>query len=304
MMHPNDTKACFASHMGLWAMHIPVLQNALYALQQGFCGPQAQVLRSEQDAAITRTQGKLYSQTPDGTAIIRIVGTLTKGWGKFSDTSTVMTRQAIRQALADDKVGSILLAVDSGGGHVAGVADLADDVRKATQRKPVAAYYEDLAASAAVWATVHAQRITANPTAEVGSIGVFAVLQDMSGAAEREGVSVRVVSTGPYKGLGVSGTPISQELCDEVQNSVNQIGQFFFHAVQQGRQLTQTRLDAVSDGRVWIAAAAQERGLIDGIETFEEALIAVARLRPRRRMAAEQRQASLRAAREGLQSCL
>jgi signal peptide peptidase SppA len=292
-MHYEDLPACFQAHLGLYAIEPLWFTQAVQAVQRGLWP----VLSQEQMAAtMSRDQGSLYAQTDDGVAVIRIVGQITKGLSKFGGTSTVMTRRALRQAVADDSIKSILLAIDSPGGQVAGVQDLADEVLRTRQRKPVAAYIEDQGASAAYWIASQAQRITANRGAEIGSIGVFAVLQDLSGAAERDGVQVRVVSTGPYKGLGVPGTPVTQDLLDEVQSQVDQVGTFFFSAVQQGRKLSDTRLQAVTDGRVWIASQAQELGLIDGVHSFDEAITEAATLRPRRRMGAESPHAQLRAA--------
>ena len=266
-------------------------------------GPSSRILSAlafgqgqERQAAVTERE-RLYRNYGDGVAVIRLVGGVTKGFSKFGGASTIQTRMAIRQALADDEIRSLLLAIDSPGGQVAGVADLADEVQRANATKPVTAYIEDLGASAAYWVASQAQRITANRTAEVGSIGVFAILQDLSGMAEREGVQVRVVSTGPYKGLGAPGTPVTQELVDEVQGQVDRIGSFFFEAVQAGRRLSTQRLAAVTDGRVWMAAEAQQLGLIDGIETFEAAVGEAARMRRyRRKAAAQQELAQLRAA--------
>lgn len=300
-MHPDDTLPCFRAHLGLWciepvwfAQAVDAVKRGLWPLQQQ--RPVAFDQQQKREAAVPERE-RLYRSYGDGVAVIRMVGGITKGLSKFGGVSTIQTRQAIRQALADEDVTSLLLAIDSPGGQVAGVADLAEEVRKANDKKPVHAYIEDLGASAAYWVASQARRITSNPTAEVGSIGVFAVLTDLAGMAEREGVQVRVISTGPYKGLGTPGTPVTEALVDEVQSQVDRIGAFFFEAVQRGRRLSAQRLQTVTDGRVWLAAQAQQLGLIDGIQSFDEAVIDAARLRPRRRMAAAyQELAQLRAA--------
>lgn len=289
-MHPDDTRDCFLNHLGCWAYEPLRLQQALWALQRGLWQPQAA-------APLSRDEGALFSKTADGVAIVRIVGAITKGVGKLTGTSTILTRRALRQATQDETVQSILLAIDSPGGQVSGVQDLADEVLRASQHKPVTAYIEDLGASAAYWIASQAQRITANRTAEIGSIGVIAVLEDLSGAAEREGVKVHVVTTSPMKAVGVPGTVVLPEHLAYVGAMVETIGGFFFEAVARGRKLSAARLAAVTDGRVWIAGQAQALGLIDGVESFEEALSGAARLRPRRRMAAGHSElAQLRAA--------
>lgn len=296
-MHPDDTLPCFRAHLGIYAIEPLWMQQALYAIQHGLWPAQAFSHDVPAPEAATPDRERLFTPMHEGVAVIRIVGGITKGLSKFGGASTIQTRRALRQAVADEAVGSILLAIDSPGGQVAGVQELADEVVRTRQAKPVAAYIEDLGASAAYWIASQAGRITANRGAEVGSIGVFAVLQDLSGMAEREGVQVRVVSTGPYKGLGVPGTPVTDELVDMVQSRVDEIGQFFFAAVQTGRKLSAPRMAQVTDGRTWLAAEAQQLGLLDGIESFEEAVSGAAKMRRVRRSAAAQQDlAQLRAA--------
>src|SRR5581483_9650939 len=110
-------------------------------------------------------------------------GMLMKGQSSMGGTSTVMARRDIRQAVADQDVAGILLAIDSPGGTVAGTDDLAAEVRQARTSKPVWAAIDDLGASAAYWVASQTQRVTVNsPTALVGSIGTLQVIRDLSAA--------------------------------------------------------------------------------------------------------------------------
>ena len=95
-----------------------------------------------------------------------------------------------------------MLHVDSPGGHVAGVQALADTIFQARKLKPLHAHIEDLGASAAYWLASQANTVTANSTAEVGSIGTMAVVHDSSGAAAKAGIKVYVVSSAPAAGIG------------------------------------------------------------------------------------------------------
>jgi signal peptide peptidase SppA len=310
-MHPNDTPACFARHLGLWAAYAPWMQEHLWAFQQGLWHPPVtsewwgmhlaeQPWRAVSVASsVPLAPSVLYGRTEAGTALIRVTGALTKMPNeKMGGTSTMLTRRALRLATADPETKNILLAIDSPGGQVPGVAEVVDAIWQARAVKPVAAYLEDLAASGAYWIASAAQRITGNSSGLFGNIGTFTVLEDFSGAAERQGVKIRVVATGPFKGAGVPGTEITQAIIDDTQRLVDQFGMKFFEAVQRGRRMSDQSLTAVTDGRIWMAHDAQALGLIDGIESFDEALAGVAQLlAPRQRMAtAHQELARLRAA--------
>lgn len=210
-------------------------------------------------------------------AVIELRGTMMKHVSSFSGgTSTALARRRIRDAARDSSVGGILLLVDSPGGTVAGMEDLAADLRAAGERKPVHGYAEDLAASAGYWALSQTARASAGPTAIVGSIGVFNVVHDLSGMADQKGIKVHVVRFGAQKGAGVPGTEISEETLAEYQRLVDTFGAQFVDAVAAGRKISRDAAAKLADGRVHVGAQAQALGLVDAIESLDEALAAVA----------------------------
>lgn len=227
-----------------------------------------------------------YAVTPQGTAIISLSGPLMKLLSSLSGgTSTVVARRQIRAATNDDAVKAIALRIDSPGGTVSGTMDLADDVARAASVKPLAAYIEDMGASAAYWIASQAAKVFANAPAVVGSIGIYTVLVDESARAERKGVKVLVVRAGDFKGAGVPGTEISDEQLAETQKVVDALNSHFVQAVAKGRGISNKRASELADGRVHIGAAAQQVGLVDGIQTFDATLeqLAAGEIKPTRR---------------------
>jgi signal peptide peptidase SppA len=209
----------------------------------------------------------------DGTAVIPLHGPMSKaGSWKFQEASTVQIRQMLRQAARDEAVERVMLHVYSPGGHVDGTHELAADVARVGLVKPTYAHIEDLGASAAYWVASQTQRISANETAEVGSIGTVAVLEDTSKRMDRLGIEVHVLSTGPYKGAGVEGAPLSAEALAYFRGRVESLNSHFLSAVQRGRGMTAADVDRISDGRVHIASVAQSYGLIDAVESFDDAM--------------------------------
>ena len=217
-----------------------------------------------------------FALTASGAAIIPITGLMTKGESFATlfgfGTNTLRTRAAVRAAAADDEVTGIMLFIDSPGGEVAGTDELGEEIRAANRIKPVFAFIEDLGASAALWVASQAGTVFSNRMAEVGSIGVFTVIVDASEAAEREGLKVHVISTGDFKGSAL-GAPVSEEKIAEVQRIVDAINIEFKAAVKRGRGMSAKAVDAIADGRVFMAPRAEELGLTDGVRTLERALI-------------------------------
>jgi signal peptide peptidase SppA len=218
-----------------------------------------------------------YHVEPNGIAVLEVVGILTKYGTSLSDgPSTLAVRQTLRRAVADVTVKGIVLLIDSPGGNVRGIDDLARDVAAAARAKPLTAYIEDLGASGAYWIASQAGRIVANPAGTVGSIGVYAVVEDLSGMAEQLGVKVHVIRAGDFKGAGEPGSEVTDQQLTNWQREVDEVNGLFLQAVRAGRGLTGERLIAVADGRVHIAGEALKLGLIDAIKSFDNVLASAA----------------------------
>lgn len=117
-------------------------------------------------------------------------------------TSTQQISAALADAMADDTVAQVLLDIDSPGGSVYGVQELAAEITGA--KKPVIAVANSLAASAAYWLGCAASEFYMTPGGEVGSIGVWQAHQDWSKALADAGVNTTLISAGKYK---VEGNP-------------------------------------------------------------------------------------------------
>lgn len=253
---------------GYWCME-PVRFQALWQRLSELPGPLAAA------AMPGRTMDLVPGKGAKTVAVIRLVGTMAKGGG-YGWANTTQVRQDVRAATRDPNISGILLAIDSPGGTVAGTASLADDVRAARKAKPVWAHIDDLGASAAYWVASQTGAVYANsPTALVGSIGTLQVVADFSQAAEKAGVKVHVFRTGPLKGTGAAGAPVTEAQAQYLQGMVDRVQQSFSVAVKSGRRLTDKKLEMASTGGVWLADEAQNLGLIDGVRPMDETLAAL-----------------------------
>ncbi|MDZ7711698.1 MAG: S49 family peptidase [Rhodovibrio sp.] len=182
------------------------------------------------------------------------------------------------EALSDTNVSDIVLHVDSPGGAVDGVPEFAARVRAARGGdKRIVAVADTLAASAAYWIATAADEVTVTPSGEVGSIGVFAAHQDLSGALEQAGVDVTLISAGPYKIEGNPFEPLSEEARSAIQNRIDDYYSMFIEDVAAGRGVsTEAVRSGFGQGRVVGARDALSEGMVDRVETFGDTL---ARLR-------------------------
>ena len=280
-METKTDPACLARHIGLWMIEPLWLTQAVSSIRAHTWPINA---RAEPRGMDDLTD---VMAVADGLATISIDGPMMKADSKFGGVNTIRVRRAIREAASDESVKAILLHVDSPGGTVAGTEELAADVRAADGVKPVFAHIDDFGASAAFWVASQARRLTANATAEIGSIGTIAVIEDSSAAAEMEGITVHVISTGAFKGLGAPGAPVTPEHLAYLTERVEALNEHFLKGVQAGRKMSMSQVRAVADGRVHIASAARSLGLIDAVGSLDEVRSKIlGSIKPRRRSSA------------------
>lgn len=276
---------CLHNHLGFWFVEPVFFVSAVSAIKSGTYAPQtyrlpamfaalhAGAVTPEQSSALDRP---LYHSDGSGVAIVPLHGHLTKQESKFGGTSTLLTRKALRAATKDGGVRAVLLHIDSPGGTVAGTADLAEEIMQTNEIKPTYAHIDDLGASAAYWAASQTRRITANKTAEIGSIGTVAVVEDSSEAAEAAGIKVHVVASGKYKGAFVDGAPITDSHLEYLQGRIDSLNEHFLVGVANGRRgRLKEDMATLADGRTHLATKAADLGLIDSVASFGEAREAI-----------------------------
>ena len=235
-------------------------------------------IQSERVLRDTRKQ-MAAANAGSGIAVLPLYGVVTQRGNMVDDisgpgsTSTQQFTSALRQVLADDTVGQILIDIDSPGGSVYGVAELASEIVKARSQKPVVAVANSLAASAAYWIGCSASEFYVTPGGEVGSIGVWQAHFDYSKALEEEGVKTTLISAGKFKVEGNPYVPLDPEAQAFMQSRVDDYYNAFIQAVALGRGVTVDVVrNGMGEGRVLGADAALAQRMVDGIASFDDVL--------------------------------
>ena len=231
---------------------------------------------ADRNARDARRQSSV-SNSGGGIAVLPLYGIVTQRGNMVDDVSgpgTASTQQfsnLLRAALQDETVSQILIDIDSPGGSVYGVAELADEIVSARAQKPVVAIANSLAASAAYWIGCSASEFYVTPGGEVGSIGVWQAHQDYSKAMDEAGVKTTLISAGKFKVEGNPYAPLDEEAQGFMQSRVDDYYAAFTKAVAKGRgvPISQVR-DGMGQGRVLGADAALASSMVDGIATFND----------------------------------
>ncbi len=209
-----------------------------------------------------------------GVAVLPIRGVIAHRMGSMDEssggTSTERLTTMLRQVVADASISTIVLDVDSPGGTVPGVQELADEIFVARSKKRIVAVSNSLMASAAYWIASQAHEIVSIPSGTVGSIGVFTVHEDLSAALEKEGIKVTLISAGKYKVAGNPFEPLSEEEQAVIRSRVDAAYDRFAADVARGRGVSVNAVkNGFGQGRALIATEARSVGLIDGIATLD-----------------------------------
>lgn len=186
--------------------------------------------------------------------------------------------QAFRAALADDSVGGIIIDVDSPGGSIYGVMELADEIYRSRARKPVAAVANSLAAAGAYWITSAAAESFVTPGGEVGGVGVYDMHTDLSKGLEKAGIETTLISAGRYKTEGNPFQPLSTTARSAMQSRVDGYYRAFVPAVAKHRNVPESAVrNGMGQGRLLDAERAMRENMVDGIATLDDVASKLAR---------------------------
>lgn len=207
-------------------------------------------------------------QRADDSAIVQIRGPLThhdEGW--FDSYDAIRAR--FDDAMA--KAGRVILAIDSPGGYVSGCVELAHYMRarSVARGKPIVAYVDGQANSAAYMLACSGDLIVIPPAGIVGSIGVVQVVSDASEMAARAGIRYHVLTSGARKADGHPMRSPTDDAIRAMQSTVDELAAVCFDWVAERRGMTSAQVAALDAG-VMVGAAAVSRGLANELNTLDD----------------------------------
>jgi protease-4 len=185
----------------------------------------------------------------------------------------------IREARLDKDIKAVVLRIDSGGGSVAASEEVYQELEALRAAgKPLVVSMGDIAASGGYYIAAPANQIWASPATLTGSIGIFAIIPNISQTLSKVGVGVDGVGTTPLAGALTIDRPLSPEISGLLQSQIDRGYQEFLERVSAGRRETPQQIDAIGQGRVWAGADGRRIGLVDRLGMLEDAVKAAAQL--------------------------
>ncbi|CAN5759236.1 signal peptide peptidase SppA [soil metagenome] len=219
----------------------------------------------------------LFKQKPqftgDAIGVVVASGEISEGMAPPGAIGGLSTANLIRKAREDDQIKAIVLRVDSPGGSAFG-SELIRRELELTRKagKPVVVSMGNVAASGGYWISMAADEVIADAATVTGSIGVFAIFPTAEKVIEKLGVHTAGTTT-TWLGDSLNPLrPLNPRFGDIIQAGINNIYLDFTTKAALARKTTQAKIDEVAQGRVWTGQQAKERGLIDTVGSYGDAL--------------------------------
>ncbi|GJI90175.1 signal peptide peptidase SppA [Duganella hordei] len=227
------------------------------------------------DDYLARVHPKL---TGDAIGVVVAQGEISDGTAGPGSIGGDSTSKLIRAAREDDRIKAIVLRVDSPGGS-AFASELIRRELELTRSagKPVVVSMGNVAASGGYWISMSSDEVIADPNTITGSIGVFAILPTADKVIDKLGIHT---AGQPTTWLGDATNPLrplDPRFGQVIQGSINHVYAEFTTRAAKARKTTPEKIDAVAQGRVWTGAQAKDRGLVDTLGGYRDALKSAAK---------------------------
>lgn len=214
---------------------------------------------------------------PSSIAVLSLSGVIVPRESMFSRwfgaVALDKVTEQFKALVADPAVAGVVIDWDSPGGSVSGVPEFAAVVREATKVKHIVSVANPMSASASYWVGSQASEFVATPSADVGSLGVYAVHYDYSKQNEKRGIEPTLIKSAgsPLKAEGHPDFPLTDAAKADMQKRIDEVYESFVADVARGRGVDEADVRKnYGAGRSVSAKDALVAGMIDRVSTLDE----------------------------------
>ena len=237
----------------------------------------ADYLKSYTESKEAKKEAKKKEKKKDGQDAVAVIYASGQIYdGKGNEEANIYSEnlcKTIRKAREDSKIKAVVLRVNSPGGSAVASSVIGRELDLTKEKKPVIVSMGNYAASGGYWISAKADYIFADATTLTGSIGVFGTFPNMKGFLnDKVGLTFDVAKTNENADFGSVTQPLTEFQYEKLQHMVEKTYNQFTQRVAEGRNLTQTYVDSIGQGRVWAGADALQLGLVDELGDMEDAI--------------------------------
>ena len=211
--------------------------------------------------------------TEDTVAVIVAQGTIMPGQSGPGIVGSESLSELIRNAASSSHIKAAVLRIDSGGGSAFASETIRQELLEFKKKgKPLIVSMGTLAASGAYWISADADEIWASPDTLTGSIGIFMAVPTFENLLRSGGIHRDGVGTTNLSGALDLSHPLSPEVKQAIQLSLDDGYNTFLSIVSEGRNIPLQEMDSVAQGKVFSGTEAQKEGLVDKLGNLKPAV--------------------------------
>ena len=208
--------------------------------------------------------------------VITVAGTIMDGNQPRGIAGGENISLLIKNARKEKNLKALVLRVNTPGGSAFASELIREELIEIKNLEiPIIVSMGGVAASGGYWIAAETDFIFAHETTVTGSIGVAAILFNAQETAKKIGINEDGIEKTPFSsGLnsGLFLTTPSDRLINLIQGSVDRLYDNFIGIVSRGRNLSPDQVNNIARGRVWSGSDALNKGLVDAIGSFDDAI--------------------------------
>ncbi|HEY2407325.1 MAG TPA: signal peptide peptidase SppA [Polyangiaceae bacterium] len=221
------------------------------------------------------------SPTEPHIAVVPAEGAITMEPGGAFEKGGITARalgRTLRRLRGDDAVKAVVLRIDSPGGSPLASDLIWHEMMELRKKKPVVVSVGNMAASGGYYIACAGQRVFAERTSIVGSIGVFGGKIVIAPALEQFGIHSETFPASPAPGAAERAafnsplTPWDDATRERMRTQMQSIYDLFIARVSHGRQMEVAKVREVAEGRIWSGRQGHDNGLVDELGGLSDAL--------------------------------
>lgn len=190
--------------------------------------------------------------------------------GTIGDEAARKLASSIRKIRKDDKTKCVVVRVSSPGGSIVACESILQELKRLDV--PVVVSFGNISASGGYYISSAADRIFSSKKTITGSVGVFGIRVDMTGFAKQYGINIEHIPSGDLSAQNSPFTPMTKKMKENLAVQIDRHYDQFKKVVAEGRNLSETEVEAIAQGRVWTGDQAKSNGLIDELGGLDRAI--------------------------------
>ncbi|WP_406944085.1 signal peptide peptidase SppA [Halobacillus sp. SY10] len=195
------------------------------------------------------------------------------GGGGYQHDRFMKKLEAIKE---DASIKGVHLYVNSPGGGVYESAEIHDKLLEVKEAgKTIYVSMGNMAASGGYYVSAPADRIFASNDTFTGSLGVIMESINYQELANEYGVKFNTIKSGEFKDIMSPTKEMTEADREILQTLVDESYQQFVDVIVEGRDMPESRVKELADGRIYSGKQAVENGLVDDIGFREDTLKAL-----------------------------